>query len=35
MAVEPGGATYEGIKKSLDSDADSRQVYESLQASST
>jgi len=35
MAVEPGGATFEAIKKSLENDADSRQVYESLQASST
>ena len=35
MAVEPGGATYEAIKHSLESDADSKQVYESLQASST
>ena len=35
MAVEPGGATYEGIKKSLDNDAEPRPVYEDLQASST
>jgi len=35
MAVEPGGATYEAIKKSLENDAIAGSVYQSVQASST